>query len=542
MTISRGRAALAAIILTALGLRVFTALRHPGPEGDGIAAGILLADNINRGHGFTTYLKWTLHDPDTGSVLLPEANRQPAFPYILSLVFRFTGPGMRPAQGLSILAGILCLLSVYRWARGAFGNTAALGTAAFLAVNPPFIWFSTQPDSLLLYTALVFATMSAAGSGGVTWKRAVMLGVLSGATYLCRTQGILLAFSMGLWILIRGGRGRFSGVLLFGAAFLIVTMPWWVRNIREFGNPTHSQNTQFLLNENHWSAWSVRSTPPDPLDLWRYGGVRAVAGSWARGVLRVTEPFTLGSTHRGEPFGQPTLAVFLLFALLYLKDNESRRRALLPALIAFPLMAALTLHQHSGRYLVPVYAMVAAFGTAGILRLRERVRGLSSAAVVVTGLILLRPLLIALGSDNRERTAEAMESARWIRDNTPDSSRVVTYPNVELYHWVYRRPTVTWPNDYEMLLWPCLEQLGTEYLVVDPDLPRLRPWLSRRWRRSPDGASWDVAAPPEFLEELWRSSSGKTIIYGFTGSVPPGFMQVDSVPRDNLRALAPLGL
>jgi hypothetical protein len=212
---------------------------------------------------------------------------------------------------------------------------------------------------------------------------------------------------------------------------------------------------------------------------------------------------------------------------------------ILPALVALPLMAALSVHQHSGRYLAPVYAMVSALGFAGVVRNETRLRGLMAGFIIVNTLVLIRPLGEILVHDNRERAAEATEGARWIRDNVPEGTWVVTYPNVELYHWVYRRPTVTWPNDYEMLLWPFLEGHGVRYLVVDRDLPQLRPWLSRRWRRSPDGNGWDVIDPPPFLTPVWKSASGNTIIYEFSGSVPPGFMAVDSLPPDNFRALGP---
>ncbi|MCK7506558.1 MAG: hypothetical protein MZV70_22530 [Desulfobacterales bacterium] len=51
------------------------------------------------------------------------------------------------------------------------------------AVDHPFIWFSTQPDCLLLYTTLVFAAMRvAAGEAddlGLE-EGAVLLGLISG--------------------------------------------------------------------------------------------------------------------------------------------------------------------------------------------------------------------------------------------------------------------------------------------------------------------------------------------------------------------------
>lgn len=526
------------IFLVAFGLRFATAFRHPAPEGDGIAANILLADNLNRGNGFTTYLKWNLYDSSMEH-LRPEANRQPLLPVLLSVVFRFTGPGMRPAQALSIALGLLCLLSVHCWAAKALGRRSAILTTAFLAVSPPFIWFSTQPDCLLLYTTLVFAALRVAGDGDAGWKRTALLGLISAAAYLARTQGLILAFSLGVWILVRGGRKRFLKACLFSLVFLLAALPWFARNIRAFGSPTHSQNSQFVLNENHWSAWSVRSTPPGPADMLRNQGPGACIAFVARGVVRVLEPFGPGSSRSGEIFSQPTLAVFLLFAILGLGDRDARRKMLLPALVALPLMAALTVHQHSGRYLAPAYAIATALGAAGAVRYENRIRGLLAGFILVNAMILVRPLAEILVHDNRERASEAVEGARWIRDNVPEGTWVVTYPNVELYHWVYRRPTVTWPNDYEMLLWPYLEGHGAGFLVVDTDLPELRPWLSGRWRRSPDGRDWDVLDPPPFLTQVWESASRKTIIYEFTGSVPPGFMAVDSLPPDNMRALGP---
>ena len=90
----------------------------------------------------------------------------------------------------------------------------------------------------------------------------------------------------------------------------------------------------------------------------------------------------------------------------------------------------------------------------------------------------VRPLSAVLGADSRARATEAAEVSSWISSHSDPSDWVVTFPNVELLIWDYRRPTLTMPNDYEMLLWPCLEEHGVRFVVVDPDLPGLRPWRS----------------------------------------------------------------
>ncbi len=528
------------ILLAAAFIRVWVVHRNPVPAGDGIASHILLADNLRRGLGFRTFVKWTLYDPSE-EFLRPEANRQPAMAFTLVPVFYLLGTGMAQAQIVVLLQGLLAMFLCAFWAKRLFGRKVALAVLAYMAVDPPFVWFGTQPDSLMLYISLFYLILIVADKPQISWKRALVLGAMSGSLYLTRTQGMLMVPSIALWVLLRGGEKKWLKVGLIVLAALVVISPWFIRNMSAFGSPLHSQNGQFLLNENHWSAWSVRETAPSPLDMWNNQGPVAVAGYLAAGVLRVIEPFTLGSTHRGEVFGQPTLVIFVIPAVIALLLRKNRQKMLLPLIAIAPVLAALVLHQHSGRYLTIAVPAVVAAGSAGfreILR-RPQKKILMFSILIVLLFVMIVPFIRVMQTDSRERAAEAMEAALWVKQNASDSAWVCTYPNVELFHWVYRKPTLAWPNDYEMLLWPYLEQHNVQYMVVDRDLPVLRPWLSRRWRRSPDGTVWDAADPPPFITEVWRSQSENTIIYRFTGSVPEGYMAVDSLPPDNYRAIGP---
>ncbi len=532
----------AAILIMLVGalVRVWVIRRNPIPAGDGIASHILLADNLKQGLGFNTFVKWTLYD-QSQQFLRPEANRQPAMAYMLIPVFVLFGTGMLQAQIVVMFHGLLAMLFCGYWVKRLFGRSAALVVLGYLAIDPPFIWFSTQPDSLMLYLALFYLILIVADRKEISLKTSLILGVLSGVLYLTRTQGILMVAAMCTWIFVRGGRKKFLKVVFCGTAALIVVSPWLIRNINEFGSPTHSQNGQFLLNENHWSAWSVREYAPSPSDMWNNQGPAAVAQYLGAGVLRVIEPFTLGSTHRGEIFGQPTLAIFMVPGMIALFSLANRRKMLLPAIAIAPVLVALVLHQHSGRYLTIAVPAIVGLGAVGFKETISRPKGkiLSYWIALVCILILAAPFIKVMQADSRARSSEAGEVANWIGENASDSAWVCTYPNVELFHWIYRKPTLAWPNDYEMLLWPYLENHNVQYMVVDRDLPTLRPWLSRCWRRSPDGKSWDIVDPPPFISEVWRTESGNTIIYEFTDSVPQGYMFVDSLPPDNYRAIGP---
>ncbi len=532
---------LLAILLLALILRLPVLVRNPIPAGDGVASNLEVAVNLRDGYGFSTMRKWTLYS-ESMEEFRPEGNRQPVMTLLIYALFLVTGPGFTVTQILSLFIGLLCLFMCWLWVRKYFGKLPALFALLVLSVTPLFLWYSTQPDSLMLFTALFFAVLLIADREVLSFRRVILLGILTGLAYLTRTQGMLLAFSIGFWVLLKGRGKRVLKLLLFLAVFILTCLPWFVRNISVFGSPTYTQGGQFLLNENHWAAWEVRDNPPEPMDLLRHQGVSAVAAYLAKGTLRVLEPITTGSLHRGESFGQPSLVGFAILALLALRSKDLRRKMILPIIAALPPIAALVLHEHSSRYLAFFIVMITGLGSAGLLSL-SRIAGkrVASAAGMLLLLPFVYPLGLVLSENSVERASEAQEISQWLEENSRADEWVVTYPNAELFIWKYRRPTLTMPNDYEMLLWPCLEKHGVRYIVIDSYLPVLRPHLCNRWRRTPDGSGWQLIDPPDFLSEVYRSESGKTIVYQMTGHVPDGFMHTDNLPRDNMRALPPAG-
>lgn len=529
------------LFMLALILRLVVIFHNPIPAGDGMASNLEIAENLRYGNGFSTMRKWTLFNKSLDPIR-PEGNRQPIMSLLILLLFTITGPGFLPAQLLSLLIGLVCLAVCWYWARKIFGVIPALLSALVLAIHPLFVYYSTQPDSLLLFTALFFIILLAADREKISFRQVVLLAVLSALAYLVRTQGMLLAFSMGIWVLIRGGRRKILKAMLFLLVFLLACMPWFIRNSEKFGSMTYSQNRLFLLNENHWAAWEVRESASGPTDMIKFQGPAAVMMYTAKGFLRVFEPITTGTLHRGEIFAQPPLIGFAILALLALKNRNLRKKMLLPVIAALPVMAVLVLHVHSGRYLSFLNVIVIALGCSGLGRLLQ-ITGKRTAAAA--GILLIVPFALPLGSlliaDSSEKAAEAEEVAEWIIENSSSDDWVVTFPTAEMFIWKYRRPTLTMPNDYEMLLWPCLEEHNVRYVVIDRDIIYLRPRLSNRWRRTPDGRGWEIIDPPDFLEEVYRTYSGYTIIYEMTGEVPDGFMYVENLPRDNMRALPPGG-
>ena len=398
---------LAVIILFAAAVRVPVMLRNPMPAGDGIASNVEVAVNILQGNGFSTMRKWTLYDASMDG-LRPEGNRQPAVALLLAALFSLTGPSFVSAQLFSLLAGLFCLFMCWLWARRVFGKLPALFTLLILSVSPLFVWYSTQPDSLLLFTGVFFAVLTVADRGKMDFGRAAVLGLMCALAYLVRTQGLILAFSIGVWILVKGGKKRIVKLLVFSAVFLVACAPWFVRNVRSFGSPTYTQGSQFLLNENHWSAWEVRNTPPEPMDMLRHRGPAAVLTYTVKGIFRVLEPITTGSLHRSEVFGQPSLAAFALLGLLALRKKCIRRKMLLPLVAAVPPLLALVLHEHSSRYLAFFSVIAVGLGSAGLVSFVKLTGGKAAAAAPLLLLTVFVPSLAGpLSESSMERAAEA---------------------------------------------------------------------------------------------------------------------------------------
>jgi hypothetical protein len=537
-----GRSVLLLLLMIAAGavLRASVAVRNPIPMGDGISSEIEMARNLAAGDGFSTMRKWTMYDPSM-IPMRPEGNRQPAMSVILSGVFALFGVSFQASQVVSIGIGLACIVCIWLWARRIFGEAAALLTAAWFVFDPLFVWYSTQPDSVMLFTALFTCILMVGDSGHMGPMRALLLGALCALSWLSRTQGLILAATAGLWVLFRG-RPRFGSTVAFALAFSLVALPWMIRNWTTFGSPFFSQAFQLLFSHNPYSVWEVRQSPIDPLENIRGQSPFSLVAYLAAGTLRVLEPFTIGTLHRGEPFDGPSLAVFLLAGLLLLRDPGARRRLVLPIFFCLPMIASLVMHMHPTRYLAFAMVVAVSAGFGGLVKLSSILgagRVLRAGAGTILALLLVRALASEVRLDSRPRAAEAREISGWIAANTAPGDWVVTFPNVEMYVWDYRRPTLTMPDDYEMLLWPALQEHGVRFVIVDPDLPRTRPWLSDRWRMSPDGSGWDVIDPPPFLREVARSRSGLTLVYEWVGTVPAGFMEVESLPPDNFRALPP---
>lgn len=195
-----------------------------------------LALNLLAGHGFSL---------DAASPFCPTAIRTPLYPLFLAGCYRLVGVEPRGVIWCQGLLEVLTAAWVIRLGRSVQGRR--LGTLAGLlyALNGTTQRYTgyllTEPLLLPLITAALWAT--------VTWLRrprpglAALAGWCWGLTVLIKPNEQFLASGMwGVLGVAAGSRlaaGNYhrrdmvrglSSVVAFGAALLLVLVPWWVRN------------------------------------------------------------------------------------------------------------------------------------------------------------------------------------------------------------------------------------------------------------------------------------------------------------------------
>lgn len=164
------------------------------------------------------------------------ARRAPLYPFLLSLAFRVTGPSEAVARFLQVLMGTLLVFPVFRLGRRYFDETAGLVAAALVAVNPFLVFVSGYALSENLYLLLVFGALVAmprpSDLTGAMWRPLLAAG-LYGLAALTRPTALplaILCFAVALLLAAGTTRLRLRRTALAAAVFVVLTLPWMVRN------------------------------------------------------------------------------------------------------------------------------------------------------------------------------------------------------------------------------------------------------------------------------------------------------------------------
>ncbi len=176
-----------------------------------------------------------------GTVWLP-------LPHLLMLPFVVNDAWWRSGLAGAIpscIAFVVACGFLYASARDIFGGMAAAVTAvAVFALNPNILYLQSIPMTESLFfaclTGLLYTTIWYRRSGSMA--AVVLAGVLSNAASLTRYEGwFLIPFITGFLLLV-GGKRRWTAAILFGAMAALAPLAWLAHNWYYFGNPIEFYN------------------------------------------------------------------------------------------------------------------------------------------------------------------------------------------------------------------------------------------------------------------------------------------------------------
>lgn len=200
--------------------------------------------NLALGRGLTVDYLWNYARGVPDRLPMPSNGYwMPGMSFYLWPWFRLLGPTFRASQLATVFLSSVFVLLTWQIARELFADeTTALLAAAFAAVDPVLMEYSTTPDATLLQSALVAGSLLCshrALRANVAWLG--LAGLLAGLAHLVRNDGALVVPALLLtWVAPWRGSGslRLRHMAWLVAPYAMVMAPWMIRNTVVFGSPS----------------------------------------------------------------------------------------------------------------------------------------------------------------------------------------------------------------------------------------------------------------------------------------------------------------
>ena len=236
-----------------------------------------LARHIAGGQGFTTgVLRPLALTAQPHALPVPDLVNAPLHPLLLAGVFAVTGPSTRVAAAFGLVVWLLTVWLVFLIARYWWDWRAASLAALFCVCSLTGALSAVAGLPQPMLTVLVFGAVAAVfpkpnsvreGDSVLALWQPVLAGVLCGAAILTDYRLLPLALVLGVY-LFKTQERRVSALALFVGGFVLVLLPWCIRNYvvsgRVFGLYWYSalENTRQFPGE---TIWRLTDVPKHPL-------------------------------------------------------------------------------------------------------------------------------------------------------------------------------------------------------------------------------------------------------------------------------------
>jgi 4-amino-4-deoxy-L-arabinose transferase-like glycosyltransferase len=204
---------------------------------------VLIAKAIGEGKGYIVDSDVDLTDKHPRLVGGPAIFKAPLYQYLLATVFSLSGFSFALFFPLQVLLGSGVSILVAKIAMEAFGNSPPVGLYAGLAAAAHQVLVNTasQPynENVFFFLLFLLIWLFFRWMRSLSWKYAILCGVLAGLTTLTRESAILPFLVMIVVTLLFKWRDLRMSALSTGATMAAVAaltiLPWTLHNYRQFG-------------------------------------------------------------------------------------------------------------------------------------------------------------------------------------------------------------------------------------------------------------------------------------------------------------------
>ena len=445
-----------------------------------------LALRLLEGHGFTIDYIWQYTVPPQ-SIAHPEEHWMPFTAVLAAIPMLLFGTDVRVALlPFILIASLLPILSYWGARQLDLSESAALFSAAALAVLPEFMLYSLRTDTVIpcaFFTCLSLLLLTHGIRHGGTFAF-IGSGVMAGLAYLTRNDGILLMPTLVVTLLVYARWRKYvpefhwRGAILVPVVALIVVAPWLMRNLQTIGTLGSPETRSMFFFTNH----------SDHYAFGRHFTLETMLAAQTPAEIVSKRLFEMAAAVKVmiESF-DVVLPVAIIGGLLLLLMRRDRPRllAIAPALIlVFGVFIAYTVFipykAQAGSFkkaymsLVPLLLPLGAYALERAIsdrRIRLGTMGLIVALAGVNATDMLR--LDAQAASNYLRLIETMAAhTRTLPDTNGDGEIILMAEDPFIIRFAGIR-SIMFPNENRDTIIDVAERYGVDYLLMPPNRPAL---------------------------------------------------------------------
>lgn len=405
-----------------------------------------MARNIYEGKGFKTSTLRPINIVHFQQLPHPEVTRPPLFPYMLAGLFTIFGANdfaVVLSGGIAYVA--LVVLTFLFGLEISKSHAVALFGAVMVALLPYLLSMSIMGTSDIVYAALFMGFLFF-----YLKKKELMFwhGMIIGALYLFRTNTIFFVIP---WLIIEFGRkdifSRKRDIIKFLSGAFSIILPYLARNYLETGSPFFSIHKYTLALETRTYPGYTLWTHTEDISAFRF-----LIDHPAEVIEKfINSLFSLAS----ESVGVLRLSGVVVFLLAFIFPLGNEKAVKIRKLVFWTIIVQIIVISPMGSggfrfylYMLPAVFIFFGMGIDGFLRSSEKLKKVTSMALVIACILILYPSVSYWQSSKQPNIYIDMGKA--LKEMTKTGDVIASDIAWEI-SWYADRKTVWLPYDIETM-------------------------------------------------------------------------------------------